>query len=379
MYELLEQWVSINSGSDNLEGLSLMCSKLEEAFAPLQAKTEVIELPPRQVVNADGNVVDKPVGKLLRFSKQRDVPNRILLVGHMDTVFPASSAFQKPIRISNSRMQGPGAADMKGGLLIMLTALKKLELHPIAKKLSWEVLITPDEEVGSPSSKGLLMDAARKATVGLIFEPSLPGGALVSARKGSATLTIIARGRAAHVGREHHLGRNAIVALAYFIAEVHRIHDTDPGVIINFGHIHGGTAVNVVPDLAITKVNVRADHNLEKVIDTFEELAKKCGDGISLQVVRNNSRPPKPFDSRTEALFEFMRECAEELGGTLNWEPTGGVCDGNFLAAAGLPTIDTIGAIGGNIHTHDEYIELTSLETRSELVAHFLIKVASGE
>jgi glutamate carboxypeptidase len=356
-----------------------MAKMLMEAFAPLYETCEKVELEPRKWINEAGVAVEKSVAEALRFTKHANAAKKVLLVGHMDTVFPESSSFKAASLIESNRLQGPGVADMKGGLIVMLEALKELESGEHAGKLGWEVIITTDEEVGSPSSKKLLMEAAKRADIGLIFEPSLPDGTLVSARKGSATVEVIARGRSAHAGREHEKGRNAVTALAHFIAEAHKLHAPEKGTIINFGHIQGGVAANVVPDLAIAKVNIRADQEIERTVAAFQKIAEKAEEGITIEVVPLTLRPPKPFDEKTEALFNAMRACGEELGIELDWQPSGGVCDGNFLAAAGLPCIDTIGVIGGKIHTEEEYVELDSIETRAKLVGHFLNQFASGE
>lgn len=379
---LLENWVAINSGSDNLDGLALMLSEIKSAFEPIAETIEEIELPPRAVVSFSGHIEEKAVGKALKISCHPNVETRVLLVGHMDTVFDKSSPFQSAARIEENRLHGPGAADMKGGLIIMLEALKILESSSGAGKIGWDVIITPDEEVGSPSSRSVLIEAANAASFGLIFEPSLPDGKLVSARKGSTTLSIIVRGRAAHVGRDANQGRSAIVALAHFISHIDKWrHVQNDGTVINFGQIHGGTATNIVPELAICKAGIRtlSSEAMTRALEQMNELATEMPDGITVEIIQNTMRPPKPFDAKTEKLFQSLKSTGNELGMALEWEPTGGVCDGNLLAAAGLPNIDTLGAIGGKIHTHDEYIELESLTSRSLLTARFLENIAIGK
>lgn len=376
---LLEEWVAINSGTDHLDGLATQLSALENAFGSLGAKSERLTLPARTVVCDDGHIAEQSIGQVLRFIKREDVKPRILFVGHMDTVFPKDSPFQQAERVDADTLVGPGSADMKGGLVVMLEALKEFEASDDRELLGWEVIITSDEEVGSPVSKELLTRRAKEAEFGLIFEPSLPDGTFVSARKGSATLSVIAKGKAAHAGREHHLGRNAISALTAFLQQVETLHDPDEGTLINVGHIQGGTSANVVPDHATAKVNIRADHDVETVIEQLKELSTKTAEGTSIEVVVLTLRPPKPFDEKTEKLFTLLKRCGDELGIKVNWQPSGGVCDGNFLAAAGLPTIDTLGVVGGNLHTTEEYVEISSIEKRIQLTVALLKKIALGE
>lgn len=375
----LEEWVAVNSGSNNLKGLQEMAVLLKEAFNPLSSDISIIDLPPRKSCSDTGVISSKPVGQALHVRMRHNTTPRVLLVGHMDTVFPENTDFRAASRIDFNTMQGPGSADMKGGIAIMVEALYRLEESPYAKRIGWDVIITPDEELGSPSSKDLLKKMAQKAAIGLVFEPSLPDGTLVSARKGSAVLLVIAKGKAAHAGRDHHLGKNAITALATFIAEAQKLHQPDDGIILNFGHIQGGESPNIVPDLAITRLNIRAYEKLDETISQIEKFAKNGIEGIVFEIHKLTYRPPKFFDKKTEKLFLEVRKCGKELGIDINWQPSGGVCDGNFLAEAGLPTIDTMGAIGGNIHTTEEYVKLDSLEMRSALAASLLIKFAKGE
>jgi glutamate carboxypeptidase len=301
----------------------------------------------------------------------------------MDTVFSPTSSFQKTKKIDKYTMQGPGITDMKGGLLVMLAALKALEQTPWARKIGWEVLINPDEEVGSTGSEHLFVQAAKRCHYGLIFEPAFPDGTVVSQRKGSANMAIVVRGRAAHAGRDFYAGRNAIAALSRFIVEAEKLCSQERGVTVNIGRIEGGGPVNIVPDLAIGHFNIRVDtsNELTRVKEKLEALAVKEGkaEGISLTLHTLAERCPKPFDEPTQTLFQKVRRCAGELDMDFSWKPSGGVCDGNILSSVGLPTIDTLGVIGGNIHTQEEYIHLDSLTERACLTALFLMKFAAED
>jgi len=383
LVSLLEKWANINSGSENIAGLSLMLSEIKNAFTPLNAEMHQIPLAPRTKIDARGTPVQIPTGQALHLKKHPTASVQIFLGGHYDTVYSATSPFQKVNMFDPQTMVGPGVADMKGGLIVMLTALQALERSPLAGKIGWEVLINPDEEVGSTSSEHLFTAAAERNHLGLIFEPTFPDGSLVSSRKGSANFTVVAHGKAAHVGRHFYAGRSAIVALARFIYNADALNDKDRGITINFGQIEGGEAPNIVPDFALCRLNVRMElaEDLALVKEVLQQLIEECSKDADLNLILydNAARAPKPFDHESELLFKTLQDIGANLGLNLQCQPSGGVCDGNILVAAGLPTIDTLGAVGGNIHTSEEYIFLASLTERAKLVTGLLYQLASGE
>jgi glutamate carboxypeptidase len=249
--DLLTLWADTNSESVNRPGLSKMLSMLENAFRVLEAQTQRIDL----VAEAWGSNREEKLGQALFLRKRPTAPIRVFLGCHMDTVYAPHHPFQKCELIEDNILRGPGVADAKGGIMVMLKALETLEKSPWAENVGWEVLISPDEEIGSPGSGALLVEAARKNHIGLVFEPSLPDGNLVGDRKGSGNYKVTVRGRAAHAGREPHMGRNAINALTRFIVELNEA--SENGITINVGYIEGGGPVNVVPDLAVCRFNVR--------------------------------------------------------------------------------------------------------------------------
>lgn len=383
MVDLLESWVNINSGSDNSEGLSKMGHAVEKSFSSLKGIIERIPLSSRKKHNSQGKIVDLPGDSAISIKKRPTAPLQVLLSGHLDTVYPINSPFQVAERLDPEILRGPGVADMKGGLVIMLKALEVLEQSPFAEQIGWEVLLTPDEEIGSPTSTNLLKEKAKKHQMGLIFEPAFPDGALVSERKGSVNYTIIAHGKAAHAGRDYYAGRNAILAMARCAQGIETLNDRNRGITVNVGTFEGGSSSNIVPDLAICKINIRMDNPLDfsKIATSVKEMVNGCAtpDGISFELHEQTSRPPKPFNKPTRLLFESLKECADLLHLNLKWQPSGGVCDGNTLSAAGLPTIDSLGAVGGHIHTFDEYILTKSLVERSKLTALFLMKLNENQ
>lgn len=381
---LLETWVQINSGSYHLEGLSTMAKALHSAFSPLQGEVSFLPLASHTTLDDTGKVQPIPLGCALHITKKRAGKPIVFFGGHMDTVYGQNHPFQKLQKISKTKWIGPGTADMKGGLVVLLKALTAFEKSPFAKELGWEVLITPDEEIGSPGSLPLLQGCAARAAIGLVFEPTFPDGALVSERKGSCKVVATAQGKAAHVGRNMLEGKNAIVALARFVEKASRLTDPKTGVFLNVGQFRGGQATNVVPDFALARLDIRAENQetMNNTLQQLERLAKESSptqDDVPIALHDGVKSPPKPFDLSTQHLFAAFQDCGHALGHPLSWRATGGVCDGNKLAAAGLPTIDTLGVQGGALHSEDEYIDLPSLVEKSKLTALFLMRLASHE
>lgn len=378
---LLESWANINSGSLNCAGLAVMMETLRKAFSPLGGEVSEIELPHYTKINSKGQLVEVPLGKALHITKNPDAKTRVLLSGHMDTVYPVDSVFQKTRKEDENTLVGPGVIDMKGGLVIMLKALEAFENSRLATQIGWEVIISPDEEIGSAGSASILKECAKRTHVGLIFEPGTPDGGFINQRKGASNFTIIARGKSAHVGRDFEQGRSAIFALADLITKAEKLNDSERGIILNVGEIEGGTAVNIVPDLAICRITVRIaqPEDFTYVKEELGKLVHSKIDGITFAMHQHTERPPKIFDKKTQNLFYAFRELSKILGKDMQWKSSGGVTDGNLLAAEGLVTIDSLGAIGGNMHTHEEYIKLNSLVERCSLTTLFLLKLANQE
>ncbi len=302
-----------------------------------------------------------PIGLML--TKRADAPLHIFLGGHLDTVFPSDHPFQTATRVDKDRMRGPGVADMKGGVLVMLQALLAFEELEESKKVGWEIFLNLDEEIGSPHSTAHLKECSKRCDVALLFEPALPNGSFVSARKGSTNFHVVSEGKAAHAGRTPHEGRSAIYPLARFIVSLESLNTLETHV--NVGAIRGGRAHNIIPDHAEAAVNVRSFEDLDHEL---YERAKQVG--VSLTKI--TARPPKPFDAQTEKLFALLKQCGQKLGLNVKWQETGGVCDGNTFGAAGVPTIDTLGVEGGEIHTDEEFIYLPSIDAKARLTTLLL-------
>ncbi len=373
----------INSGSFNAEGVNRVREALAEMFAELGAQAEVLPVEPWQALGDDGQMQTRPLGDALRLRKRPEAPLQVFLCGHMDTVFAADHPFQQVRELDADTLNGPGVADLKGGLVLMQTALAALEASPLAEHIGWEVLLNPDEEIGSQSSAPLIAEAAERCHVGLIYEPSFPDGHLAGARKGSGNFALLARGRAAHAGREHHLGRNAIRLLAEATAAIDDLNGQREGVTFNPGFVHGGGATNIVPDTAMMRFNVRLPRpedadwvqgELERIVAGFD-----AREGYALELHGGFTRMPKILSPANERLFALAQDCGRELGLALEHLPTGGCCDGNNLAAAGVPNIDTLGVHGGAIHSAKEWMRVSSLTERGQLSALLLLRLAAGE
>ncbi|MFZ2980973.1 MAG: hydrolase, partial [Sphingobium sp.] len=284
-------------------------------------------------------------------------------------------------------LNGPGVADMKSGIAIMLAALTALERSPTAASIGYEVIINSDEEVGSPASAALIARAARGKVAALTYEPSaLPDGTLAGARAGSGNFSIIVFGRSAHAGRNPEDGRNALIAAADIALRLKAASGVTPdgrGFSCNPAKIDGGGPNNVVPDQAVLRVNfcprtpadeVAANALIDRVI---ADVALEHD--VLIQRHGGFGRPPKPMDDKAERLFGLVKRCGADLGLPIAWRDTGGVCDGNNIAACGVPVVDTMGARGGSIHSHDEFLITDSLPERARLSALTLMRIAAGQ
>ena len=370
MLEQVERWAGVNSGTRNLDGVARMATLLADAFAALPGDLALVEPEPAEAVGADGSVATLAHGRHVHLRVRPDAPVQMLFTGHMDTVYPVDHPFQTLTHRADGTINGPGTADMKGGLAVMLAALRAIEAAG-APQFGYEVVVNSDEETGSLSSAALLARAARGKVAALTYEPALPDGTLAGARGGTGNFSIVVRGRSAHAGRNPEDGRNAIVAaaaLAVRLAEARA-----PGLAVNPARIDGGGPNNVVPDLAVLRVNFRpaaaAEIARARVAIDAAVAAVAAAHDVAIAVHGGFNRPPKPVDAGAEALFGLVAAAGADLGIPIAWRATGGVCDGNNIAAAGVPVVDTMGVRGGAIHSADEFMIVDSLAERAALSA----------
>lgn len=383
MVFLTEAWSRINSGSYNVEGVRAMRHALADNFLWLNGEQEVVPMAPLISVDARGAEVGQPIAEALSIRKRPDAPIQILLVGHMDTVYGPDHPFQTPTFISDTILNGPGVADLKGGLVVMLKALEAFERSPWASQLGWQVVLNPDEEIGSISSDPLLRQAAAGKHLGLIYEPALADGSLAGARKGSGNFTITVAGRSAHAGRNPEEGRNATVAAAELGVAIHHLNGLREGVTFNVARIDGGSAYNVVPDMAVLRFNIRTREAADEgwAMGEIDGLIARLNTREGYRATRHGffTRAPKPMSPENKAVFDLVLDCGAALGLTIGIKPSGGCCDGNNLWRHGLPNVDTLGVRGANIHSPDEICHLDSLTERAKLSALLLMRLAKGD
>ena len=383
MLDQVTAWAAVNSGSRNLAGLATVADMLGDAFSALPGEIALREPTPVEAMDAKGQLVALEHGPNLYLKVRPEAPVQLLFTGHMDTVFGADHPFQSVFwREEDKVLGGPGVADMKSGLAVMLAALRAVEASRAAERLGYEVVINSDEEVGSAGSAALLVEAARGKGAALTYEPSaLPDGTLAGARPGSGNFSLRVEGRAAHAGRNPEDGRNAVLAAA---ALALRLADAKhAGLKVNPARIDGGGPNNVVPDRAILRVNLRpatpADEAAARRLIDEAVAAIAAAHDVTIHVHGGFGRPPKPIDAQAEKLFQLVKRCGADLGQEIGWRDTGGVCDGNNIAACGVPVVDTMGARGGAIHSDEEFLIVGSLVERAQLSALTILRLAEGE
>jgi glutamate carboxypeptidase len=382
MLEQVLEWAAVNSGSRNLAGLAEVAGQIADAFAILPGALAMVDPARVEAIAANGHRLQLEHGKNLHLKVRPDAPLQLLFTGHMDTVFEADHAFQVTSWLEVGKvLGGPGVADMKGGIAVMLAALKAVEASGGVDRFGYEVIVNSDEEVGSAGSAALIAAAARGKRAALTYEPAaLPDGTLAGPRPGSGNFSFTIRGRAAHAGRNPEDGRNAVVAAADLALKLDRA--KSPRLSVNPARVDGGGPNNVVPDLAILRVNLRPAtpedeaRALSLITTTVGQVAAEHG--VTIDTHGGFGRPPKPMTADAEALFGLVRRAGADLGQTIGWQPTGGVCDGNNIAACGVPVVDTMGVRGGKIHSMEEYLITDSLAERAALSALTILRLAGG-
>jgi glutamate carboxypeptidase len=382
--DMLDQvltWSAMNSGSRNLGGLERMADVLIDAFSALPGILRLENPAAVEAVDAAGRSATIKHGRHLHLTVRPTAPVQLLFTGHMDTVYAADHPFQTGVWRDADTLNAPGAADMKGGLAVILHALIAFECAEAARPVGYDVMINSDEETGSLSSAALIAELAHGKAAALTYEPSaLPDGTLAHARGGSGNYSLVVTGRSAHAGRNPQDGRNAIVAAAALALELKALEGAE--LTVNPAKIDGGSVNNVVPDHAVLRFNVRprtgeaAEGFKRSLVALMHRI--EIDQAVSIRLHGGISRPPKPVDARAQKLFDLVADASAALGRPLAWQPTGGVCDGNNIAACGVPVVDTMGVRGGAIHSPDEYLIVSSLAERAALSAIVLHRLAKG-
>ena len=363
--EILEavlEWVRIESPSHDGAAVNRMVDHVESAIRPLTSRVE-------RTPGRDG------FGDILAARSEwgGDGPG-ILVLSHLDTVHPSGTIEEVlPVRREGDRVYGPGIYDMKGGACLAWYAFRHLVRSGRATPLPVTFLFVPEEEVGSPTSRAVIEEAARANRYVLVTEPSRDGGRIVTARKGVAIFEMRTIGRPSHAGVRHQDGRSAIREMARQILRLEEMTDYDRGVTLNVGVVSGGTGSNVVPAECRAEIDMRVPN-----AEVGEEMCARIlglaafDPDVALEVTGGMNRPPYEKGPEIEALFEHAKDLAAEIGFDLEDVKTGGGSDGNFTAALGVPTLDGLGVDGHGAHSHDEHLLFSSLEPRARLMLRLL-------
>ncbi|MEH6724089.1 MAG: hydrolase [Qipengyuania sp.] len=378
----VQDWAAINTGTANIAGLAKMAGVLADAFSTLPGEIELVEPATVTAISAEGHEFEKPHGRHMVLRVRPEAERRFVLTGHMDTVFPADHPFQDTVWLDDETINGPGTADMKGGLNVILHSLTTFEGIEGSQRVGYDVMINSDEETGSLASRALIEELARGKYAALTYEPSaLPDGTLAHARGGTGNYSITFMGKSAHAGRNPQDGRNAIVAASDLVLRIKALEAED--ITVNPAKIEGGSANNVVPDLAVLRFNIRPKSTdaMSRFEAELEALITQVAAEHEVGIHRHGgvTRPPKPVDAKAQRLFDLVKACGAELGQQIGWKSTGGVCDGNNIAATGVPVVDTLGVRGGAIHSPDEFMIVPSLRERAALSALVLAKLSTGD
>jgi len=356
--QLLKLLVETESPSHDKAAVDRVGVIVTEEVRKLGAKIEVIQ-------NTEtGNHI------LARFPSPtgRGQGEGVLILCHMDTVFPLGTINKTPYREDGDKIFGPGTLDMKAGIVIALAAIEEAIKRGLNRPVT--LLCTSDEEIGSRTSRALIEHLAKESALVLVMEGALLDGSLKTWRKGTGEFRVKVKGRAAHAGGDHRAGRNAIEEMAHQVIAIQKLTDYSKQTTLNVGVISGGTVSNVVPEECKIQVDVRVMQagEWERLESEMNKL-KPVLDGTSIEIMGGLNRPPMPLDDRMEATFEKAKTIAAKLGFELKAGGTGGASDGNFVAPLGIPLLDGMGAVGEGYHSEREFIFTESLEQKAKLIA----------
>ena len=366
MLRLLGRFVQCESPSHGKAAVDAMARIVAEEWRRRGAKVRLV----RQAERGDHVRVEMWLGE----GRAAAAEGQILVLGHLDTVYPLGTLAKTPFRVAGRRAWGPGAFDMKAGIVMALSAVDTLRAAGIRPGKRFVFLWTSDEEIGSGSSRKLIESEARRSEAVLVLEPSLGGdGRLKTSRKGVGSAELIVTGRAAHAGINPRDGVNAVHELALQIGRLMKMNDPRRGITVQATVISGGTVSNVVPDHARAEVDLRftrvADASmLNQKLHGLRPILK----GAKLEVRGGVNRPPLERTPAVSALFQRAQSLMRECGLALGEAATGGGSDGNFTSALGVPTLDGLGAVGDGAHTPHEHVVIRKLPERAALLAGLL-------
>ncbi|MCL6590740.1 MAG: M20 family metallopeptidase [Firmicutes bacterium] len=364
---LLEKLVNTDSGTGDEEGLARVAGLVKAEFERLGFEWKVFKAPDRSQHYYAANDGAGPGGA-----------EKVLLIAHLDTVFPKGTAGKRRFSIEGDLARGPGVSDCKSGVVTIIGALQQLiARHREGVKglgLGIGCLFNTDEETGSPGSRPFIEELARQSKAVLVVEPA-EGENITISRKGIGRFRLQVFGKAAHSGSNYQEGSNAIVALARQIIDIHHLTRLDEGITFNTGVISGGVRPNVIPDYAEAEIDLRITHagQIPNALEDLQRVTASTGvPGTFARLTGEITRPPMPETPANIQLFYRLKKVAAEMGLPLGTFKSGGGSDANFTAALGTPTLDGLGPIGGGHHSESEFLSLPSLQQRIDLLSRFL-------
>lgn len=361
----LAKLVNIDSGSNSPAGVAAVAEFFDQKYREMGWQVTKQQF-------------DSSVGPCLEITNQAAAQFDLLLLGHIDTVFPVGTARERPFTIKDGHAYGPGVNDMKAGVLLMYYALRVLHTQAALGDKAICVALNSDEEIGSAFSRPWIEKLAQKSKYVFVLEPARANGALVKERKGVGRYQLEFTGVASHSGVDHQKGKSAINELGHWIISLHGLTDYQLGTTVNVGLVSGGTATNVVAEHAEAKVDLRITdmEELQRVEATIRKLVEQPKTpGVKVHVTGGVQRPPMNAGDATEKLCALVEEIGKRVNVAVKWAKTGGGSDGNFSAALGIPTIDGLGPIGGGSHSVDEYLVIESIEPRFKLLTELIKRI----
>lgn len=365
MLNFIEKLVNIDSGSYDKQGVDQIGEILRECYKELGFHVTVVP--------------QKEYGNHLVIEHKDSTDPSIVILAHMDTVFPKGTVQERPFRIEGDRAYGPGVIDMKASHAAVLFAVKALMYEGEEGYKNIKIVLNSEEEIGSPTSKTLIEEEAKNKKYALVMEPARKDGSLVSARRGKGNYTLIVEGKAAHSGIEPEKGRSAIEELAHKIIQLYELSDHENGISVNVGLIEGGSSANTVSDHAEAQIDVRMKE-MDQVELIEEKLEKICSStevsGTKILLEGEMNRPPMEKNKKTRALLRLIQAVGDEIGIEIEDTATGGGSDASFTSSLGVATIDGLGPIGGNAHSDKEYLEIPSLVERTLLLATIIKRLS---
>ncbi|HEX6230169.1 MAG TPA: M20 family metallopeptidase [Actinomycetota bacterium] len=368
--EALREMVNVDCGSYTPEGVNRIADLCQERF---ERGGWTVQRHRHEPTAGEAQLGDLVIGRLGGAGGPR-----VLLIGHTDTVFDPGTVAERPFRIEGDRAFGPGVSDMKGGLLTGFVAVEVLQEVGFDRFGGITYVCNPDEEIGSPWSRSFIREAAREADAAFVLEGARENGDIVSSRKGVSDYRIQITGRAAHAGVEPERGRSAVLEAAHKTVALQALNGRWPGVTVNVGVVHGGSRTNVVAERCTIGVDVRSpqEETLRAVEEEVERIAgEHTVPDVTVEVVGGAWHRPMEKTEGGARLAALAIRVADELGFELKDTATGGASDANTTAAAGVPTLDGLGPIGGDDHGPREWIDLTSVVPRIALLAGFIARL----